>query len=69
MTDDDRVLLAFARRTWRHAGAQDAAIREELGMTPTRYFQRLYELIRTPEALAADPVLVNRLRRRARLAG
>jgi hypothetical protein len=33
-----------------------------LGLTATRYYQVLNELIDRPEALAFDPVLVKRLR-------
>ena len=32
-------------------------------MSPTRYYQCVNDLIDTPEALAADPLLVKRLRR------
>ena len=32
-------------------------------MSATRYYQMLNELIDRPEAMAADPVLVKRLRR------
>jgi len=34
-----------------------------LGMSATRYYQMLNELIDRPEALAFEPVLVKRLRR------
>lgn len=59
----DREVLAFERQWWRFAGAKEAAIRERFGMTPTRYYQVLNALIDRPEALAADPLLVRRLRR------
>lgn len=63
MTGDEQALLSFAALTWQHAGARDTAIRHHLGLTPTEYHRRLHYLIDRPEALAADPVLVNRLRR------
>ena len=59
----DREILAFERQWWRFAGAKEAAIRERFGMSPTRYYQVLNALIDRPEALAADPLLVRRLRR------
>ncbi|WP_299956007.1 DUF3263 domain-containing protein [uncultured Modestobacter sp.] len=59
----EREMLAFERQWWRFAGAREAAIRERFGMTPTRYYQVLNALIDRPEALAADPLLVRRLRR------
>ena len=59
----DRAVLAFERQWWRFAGAKEAAIRERFDMSPTRYYQVLNALIDRPEALAADPLLVRRLRR------
>ena len=59
----DREILAFERQWWRFAGAKEAAIRETFDMSPTRYYQVLNALIDRPEALAADPLLVRRLRR------
>ena len=59
----DREMLAFERQWWRFAGAKEAAIRERFGMSPTRYYQVLNALIDRPEALAADPLQVRRLRR------
>jgi integrase len=63
LTDLERELLAFAGLQWRHAGARDSAIRERFAMTPTRYHQLLTQLIDSPAALAAEPVLVKRLQR------
>jgi hypothetical protein len=56
-------VLAFERQWWRYAGAKEAAIREQFGLSATRYYQVLNTLIDRPEALAADPLLVRRLRR------
>jgi hypothetical protein len=56
-------MLAFERQWWRYAGAKEAAIRERFGMSGTRYYQVLNALVDRPEALAADPLLVRRLRR------
>lgn len=63
LTQRDRAVLAFEARQWRTRGAKDAAIREELGLSPTRYTQLLNALLDREAALALDPVLVNRLRR------
>jgi hypothetical protein len=63
LTDRDRIVLAFERRRWLHAGAKDTAIRETFGVTPWRYQQELLALIDRPEALQHDPQLVLRLRR------
>jgi hypothetical protein len=60
-------ILAIEQRTWRTPGAKVEAILGRLGMTETRYYQLLNEMIDTPEALKSAPALVNRLReRRAR---
>ena len=59
----EREMLAFERQWWRFAGAKEAAIRERFGMSATRYYQVLNALVDRPEALAADPLLVRRLRR------
>jgi len=63
LTDRQRAMLAFERRWWRHPGAKEQAIRDEFGVSPTRYYQMLNALLDTPGALAADPVTVGRLRR------
>jgi len=57
------AILAFERQWWRYAGAKEHAIREQLGLSPTRYYQLLNRLLEKPEALRADPMLVKRLRK------
>ena len=59
----DREILAFERQWWKYAGAKEQAIRDLFDMSTTRYYQVLNALIDTPAALAADPMLVKRLRR------
>jgi hypothetical protein len=63
LTRRDRDILAFERQWWKYAGAKEQAIRELFDMSTTRYYQVLNALIDTPAALAADPMLVKRLRR------
>ncbi|MET8680740.1 DUF3263 domain-containing protein [Streptomyces sp. NPDC004647] len=63
LTDRDRAVLGMERRTWAGPGAKERAIREQLGISPTRYYQLLNALLDDPLALAHDPVTVNRLRR------
>jgi hypothetical protein len=62
LSERDISVLAFERGTWRTAGAKEQAIADNLGITATRYYQLLNELIDTAEALKFDPVLVKRLR-------
>ncbi|MEV8006180.1 DUF3263 domain-containing protein [Streptomyces parvus] len=59
----DRALLALERRPWPGPGAKERAIREELGISPVRYYQLLNALIEDERALREDAVTVNRLRR------
>ncbi|MFD0927247.1 DUF3263 domain-containing protein [Williamsia deligens] len=63
MTDEDRRILEFERLWWRTPGAKENAIREQFGLSPTRYYQRLNHLLSTHEALQFDPIQTNRLRR------
>lgn len=59
----ERAVLAMERRSWRGPGAKERAIREQLDISPVRYYQLLNALLDDPRALAHDPVTVNRLRR------
>jgi hypothetical protein len=59
----DRDILDFERQWWKYAGAKETAVREKFDMSATRYYQVLNALIDRPEAVAADPLLVRRLRR------
>lgn len=59
----ERGILEFERQWWRYAGAKEQAIRDKFGISPTHYYQVLNALLDTPAALAADPMLVKRLRR------
>jgi len=62
LSDLDMRILAFERRWWRSAGIKEQSIQEVLGISSTRYYQLLNELIDRPEALRFDPALVKRLR-------
>ncbi|PRQ10580.1 DUF3263 domain-containing protein [Corynebacterium sp. 13CS0277] len=57
------AILEFAARAPRHVGARDEAIVRELGMKPTRYYQKLNALLDTPAAWEHSPQLVARLDR------
>ena len=63
LSDRDREILEFERQWWKYAGAKEEAIKELFGLSATRYYQVLNALVDRPEALAADPMLVKRLRR------
>ncbi len=61
MGEQDRAVLAFARRHRQRRDVGDLVGRE-LGLSPTRYFQLLLAMLERPEVAAADPELVTRLR-------
>jgi len=63
LTRREHEVLAFERQWWKYAGAKEEAIKELFGLSATRYYQVLNALVDRPEALAADPMLVKRLRR------
>lgn len=63
LSEQESRILDFERSWWRFGGAKEEAIREQFGLTATRYYQLLNQLIDRAEALEADPVLVRRLRR------
>ena len=64
LSDRDRAFLSFEGEWRRHGGAKEEAIRSEFGLAPARYYQLLGRLLDDPDALAYDPMLVRRLRRR-----
>jgi hypothetical protein len=71
MSDESRAghdldlehVLAFEQHWENRPGNREASIRSTFGCSPARYYQALYGVIDSPEALRADPVLVRRLQR------
>jgi Protein of unknown function (DUF3263) len=63
LSERDQQILGFERLWWKYAGAKEQAIRDQFGMSATRYYQVLNVLIDRADALAFDPLLVKRLRR------
>ena len=61
LTDTDRRLLDFADQHWRARGNHADAIRAEFGITVTRFWQRVNNLLDREDALAYAPLTVNRL--------
>lgn len=66
VNDDDLALLRFEKLRWNHQGAKAEEVRRRFGLSLTQYLQRVHALCDRPEALAAEPVLVNRINRRRR---
>lgn len=63
LTDRDRAILDVEARFYARPGSKETAVALELGMTSTRYHQRLHQLVDDHAALAHAPVLVRRLQR------
>nr|WP_250305169.1 DUF3263 domain-containing protein [Streptomyces sp. A 4/2] len=67
LSERDSALLDFEHGHWPRStpaapGPKEAAIRQELGISPTRYYQLLNGLLDSEAALARHPVMINRLR-------
>ena len=63
LSERDREILAFERSWWKQTGSKERAVRDRFGMSTTRYYQILNDLIDSIAALEEDPMLVRRLRR------
>lgn len=60
---EDARILEFEQEFPRHSVHKEARIRRQFGYSSARYYQILGNLIESPAALVAYPMLVNRLRR------
>lgn len=65
LTQQQLAILDFETQLpfWKYAGAKEAHIREELGLSLTRYHQILNHLLDDPDAQAHASQTVARLRR------
>lgn len=63
LSDRDRAILDFERSWWQLEGAKEAAIRSQLDLSGTRYYEILQRLCDSPAARAYDPLVIHRLRR------
>ena len=59
----DLRLLDFEREWWRYGASKESGVKENFGISLSQYYERLNHLIDSDEALAAQPLLVKRLRR------
>ncbi|QOI66872.1 helix-turn-helix DNA-binding domain protein [Gordonia phage Bosnia] len=63
MTDEEKQMLDLAGARWNYAGSLEQRVRDEFGISLTRFWQRVNHLCNTREALEYAPATVNRLRR------
>ena len=61
--DRERSILDFERSWWQTPGPKERAIRAQFGLSTTRYYQLLNDLLDDDSALHYDPLVVLRLRR------
>ncbi len=63
LSELEQAILEFERQWWRYSGAKEQAIRDEFGLSATKYYQTLTLLLNKRAAMEFDPLLVKRLRR------
>lgn len=63
VSEQSMRILDFERQWWKYAGMKEQAIKELFGLSSTRYYQTLNQIINDPTSLSYDPMLVKRLRR------
>lgn len=63
LTVRESQALHLAGTPFRHAGSREHMIRDTLGYSEARFAQVVGALLDRPDALAAHPQLVHRLRR------
>lgn len=64
LSERDRSVLDFERTWTADRRGKGRAVREQLGLSPSRYYQLLADLVDRPEARHYDALLILRLQRR-----
>jgi hypothetical protein len=67
LTDGDRELLEFERSNWGAMANKESAVRERFSLSLARYYQRVYTICRSPEALRYDATLVRAIEEAAQM--
>ena len=63
MTDDERTALRLATAHYRYPAVRETHALEQLGLTPSRFWQYVLGLIDRPDVLAEMPMECRRLQR------
>lgn len=63
LTPEERLALELAATPYRYPAVREARALDELGLTPPSYWLLVDQLLDRPDALAAMPSAVKRLRR------
>ena len=69
LSGDDIDILEFERVHWGAFPNKESAVRERFGLSLARYYQRVYAICRTEQALEYDAVLVRQCQEAAQLRG
>jgi hypothetical protein len=64
LTKLEKRVLDFERSWWHEAGTKQDAIRATLDVSSSAYYAMLADLVTRDDALAYDPLVIRRLRRR-----
>ncbi|WP_237202806.1 DUF3263 domain-containing protein [Rothia endophytica] len=63
LTPLERAVIELEKRRFRYQGSKEQAIQKRLGLSPVAYYQQLNSMLDNPRVVAAEPLLMNRLRR------
>lgn len=63
LSDKEREVLEFEGSWWQEGGPKEVRIREQLQLSPSRYYAILQELMESAEAMEHSPLVVRRMRR------
>lgn len=63
LSDKEREVLDFEGSWWKEGGPKEVRIREQLQLSPSRYYAILQELMESAEAMEHSPLVVRRMRR------
>lgn len=63
LSDRDRQILALAAAHYRHPAKREADARDQLGLSPVAFWVAVDRILDDPAAMAAEPMIVKRLRR------
>lgn len=64
LTDQQKQMIDVAGGTYKYAGSLEVEAQAKFGLSPTRYWQEINQLIQTEAAVAYKPALVAKLRGR-----
>lgn len=63
LTQRDLAIIELERTWWAEDGSKESLIRERFGLSTSRYYDILSDIVDSEEALEFDPLVVRRLRR------